>query len=246
MSILSVRVIKKLRGEKKELLGYIIEDASGATKQVTKDALKNAVKAGQVDVINMTMTSDGRLIGRAAKNAKAKVRNNTNIRLIEVYTNGRNIVGAMIDESASTNTELAGLKVGTNFDNGKDTMEKIKHGWYSNVTIDNGKPCGDFKKKSFKNIRNKLLTVLAKNNVTGAELTVEKIDKQGRYVVTNQDYSKYTGVINNIICMLLCDTLVTGRIKVESVEDSNVYVSFTNMTEVKKILKTVFKPVPKQ
>lgn len=67
--MLKVRVIRKYKDPKTELLvGYTIQDMSnGNTMNVYKDQLKQAIKAGQVDCINMTMTSDGRLIGKAYK-----------------------------------------------------------------------------------------------------------------------------------------------------------------------------------
>ncbi len=67
--MLKVRVIRKYKDPKTELLvGYTIQDMNtGNTMNVYKDQLKQAIKAGQVDCINMTMTSDGRLIGKAYK-----------------------------------------------------------------------------------------------------------------------------------------------------------------------------------
>ena len=67
--MLKVRVIRKYKDPKTELLvGYTIQDMSnGNTMNVYKDQLKQAIKAGQVDCVNMTMTSDGRLIGKAYK-----------------------------------------------------------------------------------------------------------------------------------------------------------------------------------
>lgn len=67
--MLKVRVIRKYKDPKTELLvGYTIQDmTTGNTMNVYKDQLKQAIKAGQVDCVNMTMTSDGRLIGKAYK-----------------------------------------------------------------------------------------------------------------------------------------------------------------------------------
>lgn len=67
--MLKVRVIRKYKDPKTELLvGYTIQDMNtGNTMNVYKDQLKQAIKAGQVDCVNMTMTSDGRLIGKAYK-----------------------------------------------------------------------------------------------------------------------------------------------------------------------------------
>ena len=98
--MLKVRVIKKFHDEKGILLGYTIMDEQGNTRNVYKDQLKRAVASGQVDAVNMTLTSDGRLIGKASIKPAKKVNTPklTGCKVVEIYTNGRNIAGALINQ----------------------------------------------------------------------------------------------------------------------------------------------------
>ena len=61
MSTLKVRVMQKLKDGNK-IIGYVIQDASGAQMQVEASKFKAILRSGQAECINMTLTSDNRLV----------------------------------------------------------------------------------------------------------------------------------------------------------------------------------------
>ena len=61
MSTLKVRVMQKLKDGNK-IIGYVIQDASGVQMQVEASKFKAILRSGQAECINMTLTSDNRLV----------------------------------------------------------------------------------------------------------------------------------------------------------------------------------------
>lgn len=66
-----VKCIRKIRDAKGKITGYTIQSSTGETKNVDKDKLKEAVRNKKLDIVNMTLTSDNRLIDKKIKNVKA-------------------------------------------------------------------------------------------------------------------------------------------------------------------------------
>jgi len=62
-----VKCVSKIRDEKGKITGYIIQSSTGGTKDVSKDKLKEAIRNGKVDIVNMTLTSDNRLVDKKVK-----------------------------------------------------------------------------------------------------------------------------------------------------------------------------------
>lgn len=58
---IKVRCVNKVY-DKSRLVGYIIIDDNGKTMQIKKEELKQAIRNGQIDCINLTLTSDNRLM----------------------------------------------------------------------------------------------------------------------------------------------------------------------------------------
>ena len=70
---MKVRAIRKFHDDKGILIGYTIQDeATGQQMNVYKEQLKQAVINKQCEIVNMTLTSDGRLIGKAAPAPKKR------------------------------------------------------------------------------------------------------------------------------------------------------------------------------
>lgn len=61
MSVLKVKVVQKFKKGNK-IIGYRIQDATGKTMDVDADKFKQVLRSGQAECINMTLTSDNRLI----------------------------------------------------------------------------------------------------------------------------------------------------------------------------------------
>jgi len=64
MAKLRVKVVQKLKKGNK-IVGYIIQDVNGATMNVEANAFKNILRRGDAECINMTLTSDNRLVEHA-------------------------------------------------------------------------------------------------------------------------------------------------------------------------------------
>lgn len=69
--MIQVRCIEKIRGKNNHIIGYTIQNLTGETRVVDKDKLKEAVRNKKIDIVNMTLTSDNRLIDKKIKNVKA-------------------------------------------------------------------------------------------------------------------------------------------------------------------------------
>lgn len=62
MSALRIMVVAKIRDSANRVVKYTIRDEVGHTMDVSADALKQKIRCGQVDCVNMTLTSDNRLV----------------------------------------------------------------------------------------------------------------------------------------------------------------------------------------
>lgn len=69
--MIQVRCIEKIRDKNNHIMGYKIQNLTGETRVVDKDKLKEAVRNKKLDIVNMTLTSDNRLIDKKIKNVKA-------------------------------------------------------------------------------------------------------------------------------------------------------------------------------
>lgn len=72
MSTLKVKVVQKLKDGNK-IIGYVIQDANGAQMQVEASKFKAILRSGQAECINMTLTSDNRLVEHKVQMQKQPV-----------------------------------------------------------------------------------------------------------------------------------------------------------------------------
>jgi len=84
--MLKVKCIQKFKKNNK-IYGYRLQDAQGNTKDVYAEQLKQAIRNQQITVINLTLTSDNRLMDTTPEQLKAKnnsdnnrIQNNTTVR----------------------------------------------------------------------------------------------------------------------------------------------------------------------
>lgn len=71
-----------IRDEKGNIIGYKMEDCLNNRKEVTRDQLKQAMMAGQVEVVNIQIDKAGRLVFKARKQT----------RYLTKYRKGQNIL----------------------------------------------------------------------------------------------------------------------------------------------------------
>ena len=75
--MLTVTCIQKFRDKHNIIEGYRIQAPKGETKDVTSQSLKNAIIQGKIEVTNLTLTSDNRLIDKKEHNSSNKLDNTT-------------------------------------------------------------------------------------------------------------------------------------------------------------------------
>lgn len=61
MGVLKVKVVQRFKKGNK-IIGYRIQDANGKTMDVEADKFKQVLRSSQAECVNMTLTSDNRLI----------------------------------------------------------------------------------------------------------------------------------------------------------------------------------------
>ena len=62
--MLKVKCVQKFRDKNNVIIGYRIIDQNGNTKDVSSESLKQVIQQGRLEVINLTLTSDNRLIDK--------------------------------------------------------------------------------------------------------------------------------------------------------------------------------------
>ena len=62
--MITCKCIQKFRNRNNVIYGYRLVDINGKTQDVTPNDLKNAIKNSQVNVVNLSLTVDGRLVDR--------------------------------------------------------------------------------------------------------------------------------------------------------------------------------------
>ena len=259
--MLNLRVVRKFHDNKGLLYAYRVKDLNtGEEMNVHKDELKNAVARGAVYVDNMTLTSDGRLIGHATPKDRPVARanrqminpNRTGCKLVEVYTNGRKISGGLVDQTENYRMQgkepkaLKGLQLGFGFEPGTDISSRIKNGTYDNVKIVEGKPDMEgTKRKSFKAIKPKMIKMLNDNGIS-TTISVSKGEEKYEYrvVIDIETFNRINDNIDNdeaiqaILC-LIEDAMISSNIKPLYIDENTLFVScMTGINDVRKALKS--------
>ena len=62
--VLQAKCIEKIRDKNKHIIEYKLISKDKKTISVKSDDLKSAMRSGQIEVINLTLTSDNRLIDK--------------------------------------------------------------------------------------------------------------------------------------------------------------------------------------
>lgn len=232
------------------LVGYRVRNVdTGEEMDASKDAVKNMAIRGELEIVNMTLTSDGRLIGRATNKLKEKpVKKGTGRRIARVYTNGRKIACALVDENAYLNnigithkTSYSGIETGFTFDTGLEATEGMEKGKYDNVKVVDGKIvlAPEIKKQSYKSIKEKLLATLEANDIHST-LSVHKCDEKYKYAIVIDNYDRFSDLspMTQIILILIENALYDAKIKPTYINEDTMYVRcMTGIADVRKALK---------
>jgi len=70
---MKVRCIGRVRDKNNRIIGYTLLDQSGNKLNIKSDALKNAIRNNKIEVLNLTLTSDDRLIAIKEKSDSDKI-----------------------------------------------------------------------------------------------------------------------------------------------------------------------------
>ena len=60
--MLKLKAVSKFYDRYGRVIGYTLSDESGKLKEVSNNDIKAAIKSGKIEVINLTITADNRLI----------------------------------------------------------------------------------------------------------------------------------------------------------------------------------------
>ena len=77
-----VKCLHKFRNKNNQIIGYTIQDKNGNTVDVKSEYLKQAIRNSQIKVLNLTLTSDNKLIDKAYKPQKVQKVQNNNLKNI--------------------------------------------------------------------------------------------------------------------------------------------------------------------
>ena len=65
--MLTVKCIQKFRDKTGKIYGYRLQDQQGITRDIKSEEIKQAIRSNQIKVINLTLTSDNRLVDTTEK-----------------------------------------------------------------------------------------------------------------------------------------------------------------------------------
>lgn len=71
--MIQAKCIEKFRDDKGKIYGYRLQDINGQIQDVQSDNLKTAIRNKQVHIVNLTLTTDNRLVDSSEKQLQAKV-----------------------------------------------------------------------------------------------------------------------------------------------------------------------------
>ena len=104
--MVQAKCIKKLRDSSNKIYGYRLQDTDGKVLDVKSDALKNAIANKQIEITNLILTSDGKIVSKTHSDARSTAVNER-VTCNKVITTDSEI------DSAITKARMIGLSVTT-------------------------------------------------------------------------------------------------------------------------------------
>lgn len=233
---LKVEIIKKIHKNRK-LVGYKVRDEKGNEMDIDKDAVKDAIKSGKVEVTNMTVTSDGRILGAAKPSVNKDMKKEIEYRLVEVYTYNDNIVGAMVDESEAVDAgiidehDITGLSHGYTFETADTVIDRMANNIYSNMNISDDNIEGNIKRVSIESVRDSMLNLLRANEIVVDYGNVEQcisINEQTQECLINNPVESSNETLCRVAMVLLTYTLYKHGYSIKYVNDTSVSIYTEN------------------
>ena len=94
--MVQAKCTKKIKNKQGKIICYVLMDFNGQTKEVEADILKRAIRLGDINVVNLSLTSDGRLISKSEAGLKG---------LRELNTGLKNCSGKALELAVSIGNE---------------------------------------------------------------------------------------------------------------------------------------------
>lgn len=236
---LKLEVVKKIhdKGRGKKLIGYTVRDESGKEMNIDKESLKQAINENKVEVTNMTVTEDGRLLGAAKPTDRSKNKKEISYKVVEVYTLGDKIIGALVDESEAVdagiidNHDIEGLQHGFTFEVADVVLDRMESNVYSNIKVNDGNVSSDIIRVDFGTVKNSMFNLLRLNNITidindlcvEPNITDECTDIDG-YTISNPLKTNANDTIRRIVMLLITNKMYEIGYNVKCVNDENIVV----------------------
>lgn len=222
--MLRVRVMNKFHDKDGKLIGYTIqnEDNPSEVMNVLKDKLKMAVKSGTCEVVNMTMTSDGRLIGRAGKEPTPRKPRFT-LEIKELYNIGKDIIGGEIVDTQTGNSR---------YFTAQNIEAMIKRGMLVRT--------GEEKKRAFKSIYNKVLKTVEGSLTAPLKLGVQKTGKDLYTIGTESEWFKSVNEsVVALTAMCIIYAMKVAKIRVTAVDTETARVTVNGLTGINDVKKAI-------
>lgn len=87
--MIQTKCIQKFRDNTGKIYGYRLADSNGQIKDVRSEELKNAIRCKHISVVNLTLTSDSRLVDTSEKSShqasETKDLNNETVQKLQAY-----------------------------------------------------------------------------------------------------------------------------------------------------------------
>lgn len=232
---LKVEIIEKIHNNRR-LVGYKIRDEKGNEMSIDKDAVKDAIKSGKVEVTNMTVTSDGRILGAAKPSVKKTKKNEIEYRLIEVYTYGNKLVGALVDESEAVdaciidNHDIKGLGHGLTFETAGVALDRMSNNIYSNISVSGNEVTSDITKVDFDEVVPNMLKILRANEATinESDIGIEFDEDSNEFVINNPVKTDVDDTIRRLIMLLITNRLYTNDFEISATNDEVISVCYNS------------------
>lgn len=149
--MITCKCVSKFRDSNNKIIGYKLLDLNGKTQDIRSENLKGAIKRGEISVVNLTLTSDNRLVDKQSENSEAiHQKNRISIETLDMLnTNKVAKAFALIDKHLSNadnpypylvedmcETYNIEFSVAKAFDNEKYAIEKMTEAYISMLTSD--------------------------------------------------------------------------------------------------------------
>ena len=116
--MIKARYIEKFKDKQGRIIGYRLEDENGLTKDFKSEDIKQNIRSGNLEVINLKLTTDNRLIDRKEKATNKPVKQYTLDEEVRIIVTKAKMLGLPI-------RELTSYQGGNTYLISKDNMNHI-------------------------------------------------------------------------------------------------------------------------